>query len=123
VNIKGRKIYLDPKADGIEYEPSEWRLCEAPAHCVTHLPTWTIFQIRLNEEARAKGKATLDDFFAVVVHVCRGQYRPTDDVLEFLGRGAIAVYLQAIGAWKPEVTRTPDTARHKTIKSSYPRPN
>ena len=86
---------------GILYEPADWKLREG--HYIQHMPTLCMFRIECNEAALKSGKATIHDFYAVLAHLCDGRPCPDDDGLIFLGRGAIAVYLQAIGAWKPLV--------------------
>lgn len=125
-----RKIYPDPDADGIDYEPSEWRMCQSPPHCICHIPTWSIFQIGLNTVDRKhcrrrlrESVADVKEFYARIIHVCDPQYRPDEETLVSLGRAAIAAYLIGIGAWKPVLLEIPDTPQQKRIKSSYPKPN
>jgi hypothetical protein len=48
-------------------------------------------------------KAGDTDFYAELAHLCNGRRRPDESGLTFLGRGAIAFYLQEIGAWKPDL--------------------
>jgi hypothetical protein len=41
--------------------------------------------------------------------------------MNFLGRGAIAVFLQAIGTWKPNVVELPDRPEHTRMREKWPR--
>lgn len=90
---------------GTLYEPADWKLCEGPY--VQHMPTLCMFRIECDEEALESGNATIHDFYAILAHLCEGRPCPDGDGLVFLGRGAIAVYLQTIGAWNPNLEETP----------------
>jgi len=125
MDIDGRRIYPDPDADGIEYEPSEWQLCDK--HHVRHVPTHSVFEVDVDRDRMTGKYLDIEDFFARLVHVCDGQYAPDEgldeETLVFLGRGAIAFNLQAIGLWKPQVERYPDRPEHNRMKSKYPKPS
>jgi len=124
MDVMGAKIYPDPNSKGIEYEPSEWELLDGPY--ARHQPTGLIFRVDCDEEILHRKAAAVNDFFACVVHACDHLYRADEgfdeEMMQFLGRGAIAFYLQAIGAWKPEVVSYPDRPEHKRIKRNYPNP-
>src|SRR5580704_12453634 len=94
-----RRIY--PEENVVLYEPADWRLCEG--NYVQHLPTNCMFRVECNENAIVMGSAKLTDFYAELAHLCNGRRRPDESGLTFLGRGAIAFYLQEIGAWKPDL--------------------
>jgi hypothetical protein len=104
--MMSRKIYADPDAAGIDFEPGEWRIAE-PGHYLTHLPTSTVFCIGLDEDASRGETARIFDFYARVVHVCPRKHAPDQDTLVKLGRAAIAVCLIEIGAWKPKIVEVP----------------
>jgi hypothetical protein len=114
---------LDPHL----YRPNDAQLTEwemGGGALIRHLPTSTIFRIGVDEEARRKGKASLDDFYAQLVHACDAKWAPDQgmdqDSLNFLGRGAIAVYLQEIGVWKPVVVEIPDRPEHDRMRRNWP---
>jgi hypothetical protein len=121
----GRKIYPDPVAEGMPYEPADWVVPD-DGPFARHLPTHTIWRIDFNRESPSGGRA-LNDWYATLAHVCQPHYGADegldDETMDFIGRGAIAFYLQAIGAWKPEVVVTPDTPEQKRIKSRFPVPH
>jgi len=120
----GRKIYPDPFAEGIPYEPADW-LVRGEGPFARHLPTHTIWRIDFIRD-RPSGGRELKDWYATLAHVCEPYYGPDegldDETMDFIGRGAIAFYLQAIGAWNPEVVEEPDTPDQKRIKSRFPVP-
>jgi hypothetical protein len=115
-----RKIYLDPNARGIAYEPEEWEL--SGAAFARHLPTSTIWEIDF-DRVSSSGGTRLEDWFVRLVHVCDHRYKADegldDGTMEFIGRGALAFYLQAIGAWKPEIVDEPDTPEQAKIRQKY----
>ena len=121
--FNGRKIYLAMGAADVEYELPEWRLCESPVNCIIHVPTWSIFQIERDRDQRNGRAVTPGAFFARIVHLCDPEYRPSDEELEFLGRAAVVVYLQAVGIWTPDMADGADRPERKLINSRHPKPN
>jgi hypothetical protein len=100
---RAKKIHLDRKAGGVEYEPGDWtRTGPRQMH---HEPTQTIFEVAPDKAAMKRGSIGLFDVSAKLVHVCDGCKIPSQTEQVELGRTAIAVYLQGIGMWKPDVTK------------------
>ena len=113
MRISGELIRLDPQEEGVSYEPEDWDLVEGRR--MRHMLSGCIFDIGCDDEAIQNGEATLFQFSARLVHVCAHRKIPSAETELKLGRAAIAVFLQAIGAWKPMVRNVPDrrACRHR----------
>jgi len=107
MDVSGELIRLDPKAKGTLYEPRDWELMEG-WNMMRHTPTGCIFRIVCGGEASGRGRATIYDISARMIHVCDGRRIPTPVERAPLGRAAIVILLQEIGAWKPVVINIPD---------------
>ena len=70
-----------------------------------HELTQTIFRVEPDKGALKRGAIGLFDVAAKLVHVCDGCEVPSQTEQVELGRAAIAVSLQEIGVWKPDVTK------------------
>jgi hypothetical protein len=106
MDVNGDLIRLDRNATSVLYEPEDWELVEG--HCmIRHKPTSCIFEIDCDDDAKKSRVATVFQFFARLVHVCNHRALPSAKEQVPLGRAAIAVFLQAIGAWKPVVRHVP----------------
>jgi hypothetical protein len=107
MDVNGELIRLDPKANGTSYEPKDWELVEG-RNMMRHKPTGCIFQIFCDDQALGRGRATVLDFSARLIHVCDNRRIPTPAQQVPLGRAAIVILLQETGAWKPVVITVPD---------------
>jgi hypothetical protein len=106
MDMNGEVIRLDRDATGVLYEPEDWELVEG--HCMMrHKPTGCIFDIDCDDDAKESGVGTVFQFCARLAHVCNHRALPSAKEQVPLGRAAIAVFLQAIGAWKPVVRHVP----------------
>jgi hypothetical protein len=107
MNVSGKRIRLDPKASGVLYAPEEWSSIEG-SRMMRHKPTHTVFEIECDDVAMERGEATVFEFSARLVHVCDSHAVPSAAEQAPLARAAIAIFLQEIGAWKPEVREVPN---------------
>jgi hypothetical protein len=92
MDVSGELIRLDPKAKGTLYEPRDWELMEG-WNMMRHKPTGCIFQIVCGGEASGRGRATVYDISARMIHVCDGRRIPTPVEQAPLGRAAIVILL------------------------------
>jgi hypothetical protein len=123
--VMSEQIYPDPASDGIDFEPTEWELAEM--RWPHHIPTHSMWRIGCNDSVKQKGEGSIFDFYAELGHVCEGWYGPDEgfdqETLTFLGRGAVAFYLQARGVWKPNMVEFPDRPEHRAeskISEAFP---
>jgi len=107
MHINGDSIRLDPKAKGTLFEPKDWELVRGH-RMIRHKPSGCIFAIDCDNDAIQKDTATVYQFSARLVHVCDHRTVPSFAVQRPLGRAAIVVFLQEIGAWRPVVTEVPN---------------
>jgi len=118
MDIDGEIVRLDPEAGRVLYDPKDWELVEGQT-MIRHKPTSCIFIIECDDEAMQNGEATLFQFSASLIHVCDHRRIPSITKQVTLGRAALAVFLQAIGVWKPEVREV--TVR-RSCSHGAPRP-
>ena len=100
---RAKKIHLDRKAGGVEYEPGDWT--RTGTRQMHHELTHTIFEVVPDKAAMKRGTIGLFDVSAKLVHVCDGWETPSQTQQVELGRAAIAIFLQEIGVWRPETVR------------------
>jgi hypothetical protein len=107
MDVNGALISIDPKAKGVLFEPKDWDLVEG-FNMMRHKPTSCLFQIECDDAAMRASRTTIFDFSARLIHVCGDGRIPRQAEQARLGRAAIALFLQEIGVWKPEVINIPD---------------
>ena len=117
------RVHLDREAQSVLYEPRDWSRCATD--CMRHVPTHTIFKVDPDAAAIERNAIGIFDVGAQLVHVCEGHKVPTARQQERLGRAAIAIFLQQIGMWEPEVVDIDvnDRRRKRPHKRLRPAPH
>jgi hypothetical protein len=99
--IHGAEIRLDPEQNGVDVADDDWCIGSG-GHFITHMPSHVTFEIGLDEGLERAEKVSVFNFSARPVHICAGHALPYSEDLINLGRGAIILYLQGIGAMQPK---------------------
>jgi hypothetical protein len=94
-------IQLDPSLPAVPVCGSEWAI--NPRHnTLHHGPTKTVFEVFLKEQTAEAKMVRSMDFYSLLVAIADGCALPPPEVIEMLGRQAIALYLMAFGYLKPK---------------------
>ena len=100
------EIRLDPAQNGVEVCDADWTI-NPKHHYMEHEPTRTVFQIDVDEKATESEPLTMMDFSARLVAIRPGYALPGPEMIETLGRAALALYLVAFGyAARQEQSKT-----------------
>jgi len=95
--IHGAEIRLDPQKNSVDVAEDDWSIGSG-SNFMTHLPSHVTFQVDLDEGMKKAERVSVFNFSAKPVHIGQGHALPGPEQLIELGRGAILLYLQGIGA-------------------------
>jgi hypothetical protein len=108
-------IKLDVASGYVDFEPSDWLMCPREYGLMHHQPTKTDYFVDLPAEAYANAdkEVSIFEFVARLVSVPDNAPIPSIKEQTDIGRGAIAVFLQQSGLWKPKIVSDRPKSRGK----------
>lgn len=97
------EIRFDPTRKSVDACDGDWAI-NPKHHTMQHEPTRTVFLIELDEKPTEGDPLTPMDFSARLVAIKEGCALPPPEIVEMLGRAALALYLVAIGLIEPNAS-------------------
>jgi hypothetical protein len=119
--MQGKIVRLDPKKEGVNFEPRDWRVCAATFGVMHHLPTGAQYFVDLPGRPFATDEDGIEitQFRARLSYVPQGEEEPSRKEQIEQGRAAIAVFLIEKGLWEPEIRDIPDPPKRcRSVRQS-----